>query len=437
MRALHAEHLANWEWVVTVAALFLLGRTPILFLRLRLAGLFGGRTSPLWQDDLVVLFSFAAIIAVMVVIAARRANVAALLHQPLLLATVAVAWLSVAWSVEPAVTLRRSLLFAGTAVVGWYIGDRFSPRDQARLVIRVAWVGVATSLVALAIWPDLATSSGRNLGWFSGAYVNRNALGLVLSTGLLASLFLFWETKRKAWVAAGAVLLLAMLFATKNRTGPVALVVAVVITLSVHWLRKNAKTSMTAAGGALFFLTTFGTVGFTIHYYWVEILGWLGRDVSLTRRTDIWQLVRFFSGEKSWFGWGFEAIWANSGAIGKAQAARGALHAHMGPGVPGGWPYAAHNGYFEMLLSVGRVGFAIFLGFLVVATWRAFEFAWQRRDMSSLWPLSFIVFAVVTNFSESAFVSSEALWALTVAAAVGATECARRQHASVGRSDGG
>ena len=51
-----------------------------------------------------------------------------------------------------------------------------------------------------------------------------------------------------------------------------------------------------------------------------------------------------------------------------------------------------------MMLNVGLVGFLIFVSFLAVSTWRAFAYAWKRHDIESLWPLAFIVFALVVNF---------------------------------------
>jgi hypothetical protein len=71
------------------------------------------------------------------------------------------------------------------------------------------------------------------------------------------------------------------------------------------------------------------------------------------------------------------------------------------------------------------VGFAVFVAFLVFALWKAFLLAWRSDDIVSVWPLAMIVFSIVANLSESFFVAGEAVWALTVAAAVAATEWGR------------
>jgi hypothetical protein len=56
--------------------------------------------------------------------------------------------------------------------------------------------------------------------------------------------------------------------------------------------------------------------------------------------------------------------------------------------------------------------------FLLLTLYRAFAWAWRRSDLLSLWPFALVVFILVANYSESLFVSSEAFWALLVAAAV-------------------
>lgn len=427
-RVLASQRASAWEAAAVVGAILLLGRGPVLFFRIRLSGLFGGPPGALWQDDLVVTCVYGIVLIVVAWIAVRRANASALIRQGPLLAFIAVVWASLAWSVEPTKTARHALMFVGTALVGWYIGDRFSLREQVSLVVIVAMIGTFASIIGLVVWPDLAIRTGRVSGWWSGVYVNRNFLGLMLSYGLLAAMFLFGKTRYRVALGCAVALMVLLLAATKSRTGPVALIVALIVTVAVSLLRRLGRGKLTPMGGATVLLLTLGGCGLLVHLYWSDVLARLGRDATLTGRTEIWQLARWFSDLHPWQGWGFEAIWANAHAIGQAQAARVAPH-HASFGTPGGWPYSAHNGYYEMLLGVGRVGLVVFVFFLATAAWRAFHHAWGRRDLVSLWPLSFIIFAVVLNFSESMFVSGEALWALTVAVAVGATEIARRERA--------
>jgi hypothetical protein len=83
------------------------------------------------------------------------------------------------------------------------------------------------------------------------------------------------------------------------------------------------------------------------------------------------------------------------------------------------------------MLGLGRVGFLLFVVFLGLLVWKAFQHAWVGTDAISLWPLSLVVFVMVVNFSESLFVSSEAVWVLTVATAVGLTAHGARSAAAL------
>jgi O-antigen ligase len=419
-----AYRVARWELAAAVVALFLLGRTPLLFLRLRTTELFWP-VRPLWQDDLVVVCTIAAVELAMIAIAVRRSSTDVLLRQPFVLAFVGFAWLSMAWSVEPDVTMRRALLLAGAVGAGWYIGERFALRDQIRIASWLGWTALGTTIVALFVWSDLARSTSGVVGQWSGIYVNRNSLGLALSIGLLGTLFFLRTTERKGLVRTLAYLEFVGIVTTKSKTGAIGLVVALSVSIVVAMLRRRQSETIGTIRAAYVVLAVFATFGLFVHWYWVEIIHRIGRETDLSGRTFVWELVRWFTHLHPWRGWGFEAIWANQDAISQAQAAHGSNAGALGKGIPGGWPFSAHNGYYEIVLGVGYIGLALLVGFLAVAAWRAFQYAWHRRDVESLWPLAFIVFAVVVNFSESLWVSGEATFVLTVAAAVSVVKITR------------
>jgi O-antigen ligase len=414
-RVLATDRAATWEWGVAIAALFVLGRSNVLFIRQRLSALIGTRAGPMWQDDIVLQLTFAIVQAVVLVIAIRRARPSALLRQPVLLAFVAMAWLSVMWSVEPDVSVRRVLLFAGTVAVGWFVGDRFAPKDQIRIVIAVSALAVVGTLIGLTFWNELATSTNGVSDQWSGIYVNRNLLAAVLSGGLLAIFFLPKNRARRWPMRALGVVLFFLLAGTQSRTGTIAIMCAGGVAFAVWLLRRYTADRLSATRGAYITFASLATVGLAVNWYWVEILSWFGRDPSLTKRTWIWEVDRWLVDRHPWTGWGFEAIWTHPRAVEQSFDATGR------------YPYSAHSGYFDLMLSLGRIGVVLFVAFLVVAAWRAFIYAWRRADVTSLWPLTFIVFAAVMNFSESLFVSSEALTALTIACAVAVTEWPKRQ----------
>jgi exopolysaccharide production protein ExoQ len=408
---------ARWEFGVVIFALFVLGRGPVLFLRERMADVFGGPAGVQWPEDNVIRGVFIAVEAAVIVVAVLRSRPSTLLRQPFLIVFLAVAWASLAWSERPQVTLSRVSLFIGAAFVGWFIGHRFTLRQQAWIVAGVGAAAVASTLLALVAWPDFARSTGRAEGVWSGMYGNRQVLGPVLCLGLLAAAFLFTEVDKRLRVAIGVVgaIDVYLLIRAGNRTGPIAFAVALAVSAGIFAVRRPGRAILTTPGGAVLSVGLVTIIGGLISWNWSTILDLMGRSSNLTRRTEIWDLDLRFLSMRPLTGWGFETVWANPITAQHAQAA-----------FSGNFPHSSHSGYYEILLGVGAIGFAVFVGFLAYALWRAFLLGWRGSGVMSLWPLALLVFVVVVNLSESRWVAGEAMWSLTVSAAVAATEWAKK-----------
>ena len=408
-----------WEWSLAVIALLVLTRSPVLFYRERVGELIGaGRAFYIWQDDGVVRATFAAVLFVTYVLAARRCRPRSLLQQPFLIAFVAMGFASVMWSIEPTASMWRMTLFTGTAAFGWYLGERYTARELVGIVSASAAIGALLSVVAVAVWTDKAQSTNRIFGAWSGIYINRNLLGLAMGTGLITMPFL-WDSlpkRRRPFLIVVGGLELFLLIMSGSRTPLVALGAAGAVGLSLIFVRKATTRALNPFGGAFAVGLVAGYVALVVQWNWGTIVRRLGRTLDLSRRTLIWSLDEYYSKMHPWKGWGFEAIWAHPPIIGVAQEAFGRF------------PYSSHSGYYEILLSTGRIGVALFVGFLAMAGWRAFRFAWDGLATASIWPLVFLVYIAVENISESLFVSSEASWALTVAAAFAAQNVLGRRR---------
>jgi exopolysaccharide production protein ExoQ len=85
-----------------------------------------------------------------------------------------------------------------------------------------------------------------------------------------------------------------------------------------------------------------------------SLLEMMGKDPTLTGRTELWAYVIEDISKKPWLGWGYAVFWSQSNpAAVKISDAMGFL-------VP-----QAHNGLLEFLLNVGVVGTALFVFVLV------------------------------------------------------------------------
>jgi exopolysaccharide production protein ExoQ len=404
------------EWLVTLVALFIMGRYPVLFFRERLAGVFGGPPGIVWENDVAIQATFGAAMLMVLILAAKRASGTVLLRQPLLLAFCAWVWASVAWSVEPATSARRALLFLGAAGVGWYLGDRYTLREQIRMAAYVSAVGLVVSLVAIAVWPEFALVTNWILGLVSGAYRSRNHFAPILGLAIMACAFmLFTEGKRFLPVIVGfgaAALFLNSL--TGARTTSASLGAAAVAVGLAYVVRSTTGRWLPGWATGLAILAGLGGVGAWVYANFEQVVDVLGRRPTLSGRTGIWEVNLWFVEVRPWTGWGFEAIWAHPVTI------------ELGHQLLGRHPWSSHSGYFEVILGTGWIGMGLLAAFLVFGFWQALLLAGRSRDAASLWPLAILTYVVLHNVSDGYFVSSDFFWALVVAVTVGATEANRR-----------
>jgi O-antigen ligase len=119
-----------------------------------------------------------------------------------------------------------------------------------------------------------------------------------------------------------------------------------------------------------------------------DVLKAIGRNPTLTERTDLWSsllsLVR-----NPFFGTGFESFW-------------------LGPRLTELWrkypwgPNQAHNGYVEIYLNLGWMGIA-FLAVVLAKGYRTVFQAWERHSPFGELRLAYFFVGLLFNFTEAAF----------------------------------
>jgi O-antigen ligase len=131
------------------------------------------------------------------------------------------------------------------------------------------------------------------------------------------------------------------------------------------------------------------------------VLNLLGRRPDLTERTDIWQILLGFNTDPI-LGVGFQTFWTGA----RLEEAWILLRTQI---------HQAHNGYLEQYLNLGFIGVGFILIILVAGLLKV------RRHMmadhsAAMLRLSFIVVAVVYNWTESTFFGLNILWILLLVA---------------------
>ena len=134
------------------------------------------------------------------------------------------------------------------------------------------------------------------------------------------------------------------------------------------------------------------------------ITGTFGRSSDLTGRTEIWSWVVSRIAERPILGYGYAGFWIG------VSAASAAVDRAMGATI-----MYSHNGYLEILLTLGAVGFVFVLAFLATGLKRAYDWSEHEQSRVGLWPLAFLLFFLLHNFGECTILLQDLQWSICVA----------------------
>lgn len=334
-------------------------------------------------------------------------------RDKLLLLLVGLALISVVWSVAPAITLRRDVALLGTTLVGAYFAMRYEPGEQLRLLAWALGVAALLSLLfALALPSYGLDSDGSWQGIFGGG---KNALGRAMALGSLVFLLLALSSHRHRWLPWSGFVLSVGLLVMANSATSLTVLLSVLFLLPLY---GALRWPYLLATSLLIFATLLGAIAAVWFMANQEtVLGVLGRDATLTNRTELWPAVIDMIRQRPWLGYGYGAFWlgweGESAQVWLQTAAIGLEAVH------------AHSGYLDLCINIGLLGAAMFaLGFLF-ATGRAISWVRSSKSAIGLWPLAYLTFMLLYNFTESAILAhNDVFWVLYILAVLSTTRIA-------------
>ncbi len=305
---------------------------------------------------------------------------------------------STAWSVIPGQTLRRSVALLGTMLIGLFMGMKFNPKQQLNFIATVIGCGAISSVIACLLFPHFGIVQS---GEWIGVYYQKNVLGHTMAIGMFC--FLFLALGQKTWrpfywaMAAVCGFLILM---SQSVTAMLISALMLVVLKFRRVFTLPAKTLVIFTGVVL-------AIAIPASIYIFQnidaILGFFGRDASLTGRVPLWRIVFQEIAERPILGYGYSAFWFSS------EGDR--IHAAIK------WsPMHSHNGYFETTLALGVIGTAILLIGLGNSLLRGLREAREAESVYDFWPVFFLIFIAFDNMTESWMLVANALvWTLYVA----------------------
>jgi exopolysaccharide production protein ExoQ len=300
---------------------------------------------------------------------------------------------SIVWSVSPQLTRPRSIALVGTSLFGLYLASRYSIREQLKLLGWSFALIIMMSFAFAILIPHYGVMiSGVHAGAWRGIYLHKNVLGKIMAISGIVFILLAMDSKEKRWLPwTGLGLSFCLLFLSRSSSSMInflAMLAMVPIYNTARWryhLMVPAIIAIVILGGSL---------SLWLHENSAMLLGSIGKDPTLTGRTEMWPYILEMIWKQPWLGYGYSAFWNDWDSPGAYvwYAAK--------------WtPPNSHNGLLDLWLELGLLGVLIFgIGF-----WQAGlrGLAWLRIEKSwdSFWPLLYLTYLILSNVGESALLS--------------------------------
>ena len=310
---------------------------------------------------------------------------------------------SAAWSLDPGTTVRRGLAVVMTMVFGLWLAARFSWPDLIRLIALMFAVLAIGSAIAGAVFPGFGVMNEIHVGAWKGLWWEKNTLGAMMAWASLSFIAAACSApsrrERQIWFAV-LVLSAALVLLSTSRTALLALMICTL---------GPAAIALTRCGFGFAALAIFTGLCGLASLLAVLIIGpgvileALGRDATLTGRTDIWEGLMTAIAARPWTGYGYGVFWSvENGPVFWIRQATA-------------WDVpTAHNAWLETALAIGLPGVA--LGAFVVLRGLIRSVSRLFSGIGSYWSLPFLVAWMGISMSESNLLEQNGLvWLLLCA----------------------
>ena len=333
----------------------------------------------------------------------RARAMAAARAVPLLIGLLALAAISTMWSIDSGATLRRSVWLGLTMAFGLYLAWRHDWKSLLNILAGGFIVLIAGSFALGLLAPSVGRMTFEHPGAWSGLWTHKNTLGGIMALGvaICTAAAIVTPERRKLWLGCAFAAFVLVLLST-SKTALVASALGLGVMGFCALVRRGPIHTISA--GALVGVCLVAGVGIVVLAPDL-IVSALGRDLTLTGRTDIWEASVRFVEAKPWLGYGYYAFWLPDN--GPAYWVREAV----------AWQVAsAHSSWLELALGMGRIGILVFALQLFATMSRGVGVVMQPQ--AGLWAPAFLAtFALYTLSESHALQANNIFWIIYVAVA--------------------
>ncbi len=310
---------------------------------------------------------------------------------------------SIAWSIEPSLTVRRiirlvTFVFVCLALVlsGWHT-QRF--QNVLRPILTIMLVG---SILFAMFMPHLAieqSDAAELAGAWRGLATQKNGLGALACLAMI-----FWV---HAWLARevkplpalfGISVAATCLVFSRSSTSLAATIVVIflmIVLMRLPYFLRPVKKYLVSILVAIILIYSLAMLNLVpgSETLLQPIVALTGKDMTFTGRSTIWAIMADHISWRPKLGSGFAAYWTPVHPPGKESYV-------FIEQMYGFYPGSAHNGYLEILNDLGWVGMLLFLAYIITYIRQSLQLHAIDLNQSMLY-LALFFQQAITNLSES------------------------------------
>jgi O-antigen ligase len=322
--------------------------------------------------------------------------------------------ISIVWSDYPFISLKRWIKDIGNIIIVLLIlTEKDSSQAVKAVFMRYIYVVVPLSIAMIKYFPEIGRYYNR-WTWepsFCGVATDKNALGCI---AIISGLVLVWSyldsrdrvdkqmDKTDLFTHIGLLFCtLWLIIMSHSSTAIVCLILGVGI---LFFMRRPVAIGQIRHLGTytIFFLTLIFLL-YTIPSVLEAFVEMVGRNVTLTGRTDLWtDLLRMHINPI--VGTGYQSFWLGD----RAQYMWDKYYFH---------PNQAHNGYLETYLNGGVIGLSLLIA-MIISTGSKLKKELMAGRSFGIFLFSFLVIALIYNWTEASFHGLSLIWLTVLLAAL-------------------
>ena len=358
-----------------------------------------GLSATTGSGDLMRQVCYLAVFAMLVAASVQKRGLMVFTVVPVSLLLLLIwCFVTAAWAPVPEIVIRRAgleFVIVCSAMLGV---DALGPRRSLEL-LRYVLIGVLiVNWISIPVIPQARHLPGETdpslVGDWRGLYFQKNIAGSVCVVTVMILLFFASERKSQLDLLLAAAAL-GFLVMTRSKTSLGFLPVVIFLGLVYRWAWKRELDRLIVTICAAIVLIA---VAAFVATHAAQLSRMLENPAEFTGRSEIWQAELRYIAAHPWLGAGYGTFSDTGGASPLSNY----VMSKWVENAPHG-----HNGYLQLLVTTGAIGFALAMLALVILPFVML----YRRDLENL-PLKALLFAifcfvVLHNFLESDYLESD------------------------------